>query len=326
MDILSLVDRLGRPQQGLVTSAQLGAAGVHRMTITRAVADGALVRVRRGVYAREPLPARPRHLVTDQGVAPEFVACVRAVLLSHGRGAAACGRTAAALRGWELLVEPTRIELAMPHGSDLRRKDLQATQRRSAARALVRALPGTARLKMTAAVQTAVDCAALLPLVEAVVVCDSALRSRKVTLDGLLTAVDTRLPGVAGVARAREVLAMCDPLAGSVLESVLRVRMVLGGITGFRTQALLCRAPVVRVDFCFDAARLVVEVDGARWHPDPARDQARDNTLALLGWRVLRFRWAHVVHEPEQVLADIKAALQVTDTVQMPAQAVATAA
>jgi very-short-patch-repair endonuclease len=95
-----------------------------------------------------------------------------------------------------------------------------------------------------------------------------------------------------------------------VLESVQRVRMVLAGIDGFATQVVLCTTPVLRVDFCFAAARLVVEVDGARWHPDPARDQRRDNVLAALGWRVLRFTWSEVVHDSARVLDTVRAALE----------------
>jgi dephospho-CoA kinase len=53
----------------------------------------------------------------------------------------------------------------------------------------------------------------------------------------------------------------------------------------------------------------VVEVDGRRWHPDPAVDRERDNRLAELGWRVLRFTWADVVHRPEVVVAAVRAAL-----------------
>jgi len=55
---------------------------------------------------------------------------------------------------------------------------------------------------------------------------------------------------------------------------------------------------------------LVIETDGARWHPDPPRDQARDNALAARGWRVLRFTWAEVVHEPELVLELLREALE----------------
>lgn len=309
MDIEAVMAELGRCSQGLVTTGQLTAAGVSRPSISRLVSDGVLLRVRRRVYSLAALPPLPQHLVTDRGVAPEYVALVRAELLSLGPGAAASRRTAAALRGWGLLVEPTEVEVARLHGSDLRRKGLRVTQHRSAARARVRALPGSARLMLTARVQTVVDCAATLPLLEAVVVCDSALRSGMVSLEGLQRAADRRLHGRSGAQQVRQVLSLCDPLSGSVLESVLRVRLALAGVTGFRTQAVLRAAPPLRVDFCFDAARLVVEVDGARWHSDTTRDRERDNALAVLGWRVLRFTWSEVVHEPEQVLADIRAAL-----------------
>lgn len=300
---------LGASNQGLVTAAQLTAAGVTRSELSRATAAGVVVRVRSRVYATAQLPVLPRHLVTDRGVAPEYVAQVRAVLLGLGPTAAAAGRTAAALYGWGLLVEPQQIEVALPHGRHLRRKGVRASQRRSAARSRVRVLEGTGRLRLTAAAQTVIDCALDRPLVEAVTIGDSALRAGSATLEELQRAA-ARLPGVAGADRAREVVAMCDPLSGSVLESVLRVRLVRAGIDGFTTQAVLAVAPrQLRVDFCFPTAGLVVEADGARWHPDPARDQARDNALAVLGWRVLRLSWAQVVQDPDEALADIRAAL-----------------
>jgi very-short-patch-repair endonuclease len=99
-----------------------------------------------------------------------------------------------------------------------------------------------------------------------------------------------------------------------VLESVQRVRMVLAGLDGFATQVVLRAAPALRVDFCFPDARLVVEVDGARWHPEPQRDQQRDNVLAALGWRVLRFTWNEVVHDSAGVLVTVQAAL---DTIHL---------
>ena len=318
MDIPELIRQLGTSTQGLVTTASLTTAGASRADIGRAVTRGQVVRVRRGVYALSDLPGLPRHMVTDTGVAWEYVALVRSVLLSVGIGAAACCRTAAALRGWALLVEPRQVEIAVAHGSDVRkaRKGVRATQRRSAARARVRVLAGTDRLRLTSAVQTALDCAASLSLLEAVVACDSALRSGQVQLEELWRAA-ARLPGSRGAERVRRVLAMCDPLSGSVLESVLRVRLVQAGIDGFTTQTVLVQSPAVRVDFCFEGARLVVEVDGARWHTDPARDQSRDNLLAMLGWRVLRYTWADVVHSPEAVLADIRTALSATSTVHL---------
>lgn len=88
---------------------------------------------------------------------------------------------------------------------------------------------------MTTAVATVLDCCRLLPHEEAVVVGDSALRSRQVTL-AQLQAAAARLAGVRGARRVRWALEACDPEAGSVLESVLRMRMTGDGIDGFATQ------------------------------------------------------------------------------------------
>ena len=58
--------------------------------------------------------------------------------------------------------------------------------------------------------------------------------------------------------------------------------------------------------------RLVVEVDGYGTHsPRLARedDYARDSALVAAGWRVLRFTYAQVLHEPELVAARIAAVL-----------------
>ncbi len=309
MDVAATVQQLGSTSQGLVTAARLLRAGVSRSAVSRALAAGTVVRLGRGVYGLADVPALPRHLVTAAGVAAEYVARVRCVLLVLGPGAVASGRTAAMLYGWGLLVEPRTVEVGVRHGSGTSHVGATAIQRRSVERVLVRVLPGTAALRMTGPVQTVLDCCRSLPTVEAVVVCDSALRAGTVTVEELVRALE-RLPGLEGVDRARRVLGMCDPSSGSVLETVLRVRLVRAGVAGFVTQAVLCRRPrTIRVDLCFPAARLVVEVDGWRWHQDAARDQARDNALAVLGWRVLRLSWSDVVHHPEQVLSDIRAAL-----------------
>lgn len=324
MDVAAVVEELGRTSQGLVTAHQLVRGGVPRQALARAVGRGTVVRVERRVYALTALPARPRFLVTDTGPSPDHVARVRALLLSLGPGAAAAGRTAAVLYGWGMLAEPRDLEVALTHGWTSRRAGVRPRQRRSAARAQVRVVAGTDRLRLTGRVQTALDCALERPLLEAVVLCDSALRTGGVTVEQLARAA-ARLPGTAGAARVRRVLELCDPRSGSVLESVLRVRMVLAGIGGFETQVVLRERPALRVDFCFADARLVVEVDGARWHPEPAVDRARDNALAVLGWRVLRLSWAQVVHEPEQVLAEVRAALAATSSIH-PATAAPSAA
>ena len=297
-------------RQGVLSRQELTAAGVSDAALARALAQGRVVRVRRRVYAPAPLPALPRCMVTDTGVEPAVVPVVRAALLELGPAAVAAGRTAAVLRGWGLLHEPRRtVEVVVPHGHSRSPLGVRVRQARHVRSEEVVPLRGLAPLPTTTPAQTVLDCALHLPWLEATVVADSALRAGDVTVDELREVV-ARLPGRAHAARARRVVQACDPECGSVLESVQRTRMVLAGLDGFATQVVLRASPVLRVDFCFAAARLVVEVDGARWHQDPKRDQQRDNALAALGWRVLRFTWAEVVHDSGRVVATVRAALE----------------
>lgn len=312
MEVAQRLAEIGASSQGLASSRGLQRAGISRSRLTRAVAAGAVLRVCARVYASSSLAALPRFVVTDKGVSPAYVAHARAALLSLGGSATACRRTAAALYGWGLLVEPGRtLDIAVRHGrSHVVLPSVRAVQRRTIAREERSILPGTAPLWITTPVQTVVDCATSLPLLQAVVVCDSALRAGHVTVDELVEAT-ARLRGNREALKVRRVVELCDPKCGSVLESVLRVRMVLSGIAGFTSQLVVRDVPGLhlRVDFAFRVQGLVVEVDGVRWHQDPARDQARDNALAALGWRVLRFTWADVVHDQARVLDEIAAAL-----------------
>jgi very-short-patch-repair endonuclease len=313
MDVAATVHTCGRTAQGQATARQLRKAGLSPGTLARAVAAATVVRLDRGLYGLAALPPRPQYVVTDKGTAAAYVAHVRATLLVLGEGAAAHGRTAAALRGWPMLVEPSRsIEVALRHGSrPVARADVKVTERRQVAIELLDVLSGTDRLRVTTAVQTVLDCCRMLPLVEAVVIADSALRAGEVTLTELQQAAAS-MRGLRDAAAVRRVLNLCDPECGSVLESVLRVRMVQDGIAGFTTQRVILDGTgrhVLRADFLFERERLLVEVDGEKWHQDAERDRKRDNQLAALGWRVLRYRWAEVVHAPRAVLSEIRDAV-----------------
>jgi very-short-patch-repair endonuclease len=66
------------------------------------------------------------------------------------------------------------------------------------------------------------------------------------------------------------------------------------------------------LDIAFPALRVAVEVDGWAWHIDLDRfrgDRRKQNALELAGWMVLRFTWHDLTERPEQVVAEIKAAL-----------------
>ena len=66
----------------------------------------------------------------------------------------------------------------------------------------------------------------------------------------------------------------------------------------------------VQPDFLLLHARLVVEVDGWAFHSDPQtfeNDRRRQNQLVAGGWKVLRFTWGQLQHQPEWVVAQVRA-------------------
>jgi very-short-patch-repair endonuclease len=163
----------------------------------------------------------------------------------------------------------------------------------------------------TGPVRTVADLARVLPLAEAVVAADSALRNGLVTPDEL--ARMARATG-RGAVRLRTVHGAIDPKTGSVLESLLRVLLREAGLPTPRTQYRVHDhgAEVARVDFCWPENRLVVEADGYAFHSsrdDYRRDRRRMNELERLGWRVLRFSWEDVTERPDHVSGLVRACL-----------------
>jgi hypothetical protein len=224
-----------------------------------------------------------------------------AALLRAGASAALSHESAATAWGIELLTDgPQRLtvprnssRLTVP-GWHVVRGDLSggAVEERDGVR-------------VTSSMRTVSDLCRVLPFAAAVVAADSALRLGLVELQELheaLASIDGR-----GAGRLRAVAQMVDPLAGSVLETLLRIVLAILSPPPITQYAVYDRHGqlVARVDFCFLAARLVVEADGYAFHSDRIafrRDRDRLNDLERLGWRVLRFTWEDVVQRPDHVL------------------------
>lgn len=67
-----------------------------------------------------------------------------------------------------------------------------------------------------------------------------------------------------------------------------------------------------RVDCLWRSERVVVELDGRRYHGGMlarAADRRRDNALAAAGWRVLRITWDDLVERPGDVVCWLRRAL-----------------
>ena len=297
-----------------ISRAELAKAGLTAGRLRSLLARGALVRVRRGVYASAALTPRRRHLLSGGHPDPAYVEQVRAALLAPGGSAAAAGRTAAVLWGFDLVVEPAAIEIHTAVGRTHVAMASVLLHARSLVDIEVRDLGGHRPLRVLTPVATVLDCAASRPLHEAVAVADSAMRLGAVTLHQLTEAVQARR-GLPGARRLRRVLALVDPGCESVLESLLRILLAQHEIAPGRSQYVI-RTPggkiVARADFAWPDVLLMLECDGQRWHdPEDARalDRRRDNEVARLGWRVLRITWDDVVNRPGYVVALVRDAL-----------------
>jgi hypothetical protein len=235
--------------------------------------------------------------------------------LAVGRQATVSHTSAAILWGMELAASPSGLTVTVQRnrsrvaaaGARVHRQDLPVDDR-----------VHRDGLWLTTPLRTVIDLCRVLPLPEAVVVADSALRRGLVTVDDLVRAL-RELPAAVGRGRVAAVVRLMDPRSGSVLESLCRVLLHLAGLPGPKTQLGVRGAGggwIGRVDFGWPEERLVVETDGFAFHADRASyrvDRRRSNALVLAGWRVLRFSWEDVVHAPDTVVAEVRAALAVRD-------------
>jgi very-short-patch-repair endonuclease len=297
MDADAIFRQCSRQQRELATRAQLARAGLGPAGLHAALVAGDLRRVRRRVYAQRPLVQPGQYLLSGGRIDPAYLRQAQAVLLELGPKAALRGRSAAVLWCLDMLVEPDVFEVQVPRTqSHVRRADIE-TRRTTEA---VQVISG---LRVTDLLGTLRGCAQARPLNEAVAIVDSALRRHAV--------IAAKLPQHGALGRT---IALADPLAGSVLESALRVLLAEAGLPPPRTQYVVRagRDFVARVDFCWPELGLIVETDGRRWHdPDDVRtfDRRRANACAQRGWRLLRFTWAEVLHEPAYVIETVRAAL-----------------
>lgn len=164
------------------------------------------------------------------------------------------------------------------------------------------------RLPLTSVLRTALDCGRTLPLVDAVVILDSAMRSGRVKAETLRKAAQSARGH--GAVALRRAVAHADALAGSPLESALRPLLVLLDAC-LETQVKIPGVDPGPVDFVLDGW-LVVETDGYEYHrkrADYRNDRARANQLALRGYTLLRFTYEDVQGRPWWVLAQVQAML-----------------
>lgn len=166
-------------------------------------------------------------------------------------------------------------------------------------------------LRVTSAVRTIADLACRLPLTDAVALLDTALHGRLVNSGRLGDWANTHA-GYRGVRRLKRALELADPAAESVMETRLRLLLVLAGLPHPKGQVSLrddFGLFLARPDLYYPDARLAIEYDGVTHRGSLAADNRRQNRLIDAGYRLLRFTAGDVLGAPEAVVSMVRRAL-----------------
>jgi very-short-patch-repair endonuclease len=204
-------------------------------------------------------------------------------------------QSAAEWHRWELKADPERPVVTMPRG----RKVPAHLRERYDVRWGTLAQDRVDGIVSTP-VATVVDCARSLPLDEAMVVADSAVRSGLVSREALLAAAHAGPRS--GRPAALRVAGAANGRAANVFESV--VRAISLDVDGLALEPQRSVAPSTTCDLVDEARRIVVECDSWTYHAEKSafhRDLERYNTLTLDGWLVLRFDRRHAMDDPHYV-------------------------
>jgi predicted transcriptional regulator of viral defense system len=267
---------LASAQHGVVASRQLLAIGLSAQSVKRRVRGGRLHPIHRGVYAVG------HTVLTVEG---RWMAATLATggVLSHATAASA----------WELRLSASGlIHVTVGTAGRVRRKDIRlhrSNTLRSHDITTHRAIPITTPLR------TIVDLAKTLngrPLEH---VLDRADHLRLIDFGEL-----ARRPIPPSLRAVLSLYTASTPTRSELEERFLQL-CDDHGIPRPETNSII---EGHEVDFVWRTQRLIVEVDGYAYHRSPSafeQDRERDVTLAVAGWRVLRFTWAQVTRRPAWV-------------------------
>jgi hypothetical protein len=287
---------------GVVTRAQLMAAGITRHRIQHAITGGELISRHPGVYhvAAAPRSWHQRVLTAVHAAGP-------GALASH-RSAAALWDLDGSTRGVPEVVTPRHlrswaIELGRRHES----KDLH--------------LAGPVQrseIPCTGLTRTLVDLGAVVPVERVQQAVDDAIRRRLCSWEDLLhTMVIHSRRGRNGIGPLRAILEECygTVVPDSRFNRLVERLLVASGLP-HPTIEHVVRDPsgreLGRLDLAFEQELVGIELDSRRHHLNASafeHDRARQNRLEVNGWLILRYTWLHYTRSPQQIVNDVGAAL-----------------
>jgi hypothetical protein len=241
------------------------------------------------------------------GVADGPLLRLRALVRRLPASSVLSGRTAAWLLGLDAALSDP-VEITLPASSRtsrlvdvLVRRETLGTDEKSTRHGL----------PVTSAVRTVADLGRRSPLVEAVVLLDAALHYRVISLRQMQVWI-SRHAGSRGIANLRRATDLAEPATESVMETRLRLLLVLAGLPRPEVQVSLCDRDgrfLARPDLFYPVQGLALEYDGVNHRDRLAADNRRQNRLLDAGYRLLRFTAADVLEDPGSVVDLVTRAL-----------------
>ena len=283
------IEMIASAQAGLVSRRQLIAAGISRDAIARRVRAGNLLRVHSGVYAVG--------YATDIPLGPEtaaLLACRDGAVLSHHSAAQVWGlRPPGAGNG---LVHITVLGNA---GAQIQGAKVHRTRLLDAQDVRIHQ-----RLAVTSPARTLLDLAELVTPRELERALDEALVSRRVRR-AQISELLTRARGRPGRPCLKALLARQTGPTRTRSEAEERFLAMIRSAQ-LPEPEINGRIHGYEVDFLWRAQRLVVEIDGFRFHSTRAafeRDRRKDARLQAAGLLTMRVTWIQMEDERYAVIA-----------------------
>lgn len=292
---------LARGQHGMLTTAQLRAAGMSTAAIGTSVTDGTLLHPGRGLYAVRALSSHEPALWHRQLVAGAFLLYPDAMLT---------GVSALLANGLPVWGAP----ITKPH--ILRPRDRTGGMR---AFRIGRATAGLQEVDSpwgpcTPLADSLARHAMTAGIVAGVVSADSALNANLLSHEELAAVVD-RVSQWPHSNRASAMLSFCDGRRESVGESRTGVTLAFAGIELVPQVVITDERGkfIARIDFLVKGTRVIVEFDGrAKYGGDDGtalfEEKKREDRLRSLGYIVVRIVWADL-ETPGAVVAKVRRAL-----------------
>lgn len=292
--------RTGARQHGLLTLGQARAAGLSYRQVRSRVAAGRLT------------PVRPR-VFRFAGTRPSWEAEVLAAVLSADCRAVASHATAAALLGLQRVESCGRLEVTVQRPDQPRGLGGVLVHRTASLDpADVRSVRG---VPCTSAARTVVDLAARLDLDPLRSLVDDVLFDELATRDEVHRRAVALARGRGGIEVVADVTRPgAEEAFRSWLEREAARVLAEAGVPPPRWNLPVedHHGKIGVVDAQWPEARLVVELDGLRFHRTEQQrraDRARDRRLGLAGYLVLRFTWSDVRARPAMVAAQVREGL-----------------